>query len=219
MKKLTIAFDVDGVLRDLHGFTVAYLNDNGFLDPPRKVEDLNYYGAFLELFKNKDQWRETLNETYAWRDSPPFEAMREVFQKLRGMGHDCIIVTSNSRPEGQRQTIDWICNNLTGAGLDVHFVNDKLSVKYDVIFEDMPKNAAVASENGRLAFLVKRPWSDLENQKSGPDGEIVTKWNPKLLTQLPDDEEAMAVIEHKLAWFEGWREAAVVFLKAKAGID
>lgn len=219
LKKPIVAFDVDGVLRDLVQYTLDNEKVLDELTPEnrKRPSEITSYGDFVDLFESKDQWKRLLNDTDAWIYAPANNPMLNVWFKLREQGYNCIIVTSNSHVKGQTQTVDWLHRYLDpkGNGIDIHFVNDKSTVKYDVLIEDMPMNAAKASEDGRLAFLVKRPWTDLDKQKADSKDRLVTKWNPMLFVQLPDDHEALPVIERKLAWFEGYREAAAVILKAK----
>lgn len=222
-KKLTIAFDVDGVLRDLVQYT---LDNQMVLDalPPnnrKRPSEIRSYGEFVSLFASKKDWRRLLDECGAWKYSPHHGSMIDLFGVLRQKGHNCIIVTSNSHRRGQMETVEWLHQHLAEHrdGLDIHFVNDKLSVKYDAIFEDMPLNAKLASDAGRLAFLVKRPWTDLENQKGAMKGDLVTKWNPMLLVRLPEDINIFTVVTEKLAWFQGYRDGVMLSLKARAGVD
>ncbi len=190
MKKLTIAFDIDGVLRNLVAYTVAKM------DPPRKPEDITTYGGFVRLFKDKDQWRAFLEQIGAWRKSPVHNAMRNLFYELRDThGFDCIIVTSNSHYDGQSGTLNWLRNNLTVQGVDVHFVNEKTRVQFDAIIEDMPTNAFKAAKDGRLAFLVKRPWSGVLEANKGHE------WM-KRVVQLPADDEALLVVLRELAYWQ-----------------
>jgi len=189
MKKLTIAFDIDGVLRDLVGYTLSKM------DPPRSPDELQAYGDFVKLFRGKEEWRSFVDGSGAWFNAMPHGAMREIFYDLSSR-HVCIIVTSNSHPIGQLATIDWIRTSLTKKPLDIHFVNDKTRVHFDAIVEDMPMNAIKAAKKGRLAFLVKRPWSFI------PEGNRKNRsWAPRLVS-LPEDEVAGPVMVRELEYWQ-----------------
>jgi len=214
MKKLTVAFDVDGVLRNLVQYT---LDNNVVLDAlkpenRKRPNEITSYGDFVKLFESKEQWKKLLNESGAWKNSPHHRSMIDLFRVLKTKGYNCIIVTSNSHLIGQMETVEWLHKHIDSEvaaykeGLDIHFVNDKLTVKYDAIIEDMPVNAWKASEDGRLGFLVKRPWSNLETQKADSRNKIVSKWDKRLLIQLPEDIEAFQIVFDKLAWYEGFME-------------
>jgi 5'(3')-deoxyribonucleotidase len=199
VKKLTVAFDVDGVLRNLVEYTISYLTDNGFL-VGQSIADVNHYDAFVELIGGKEKWRECLDSIHAWKEAPVNQEMLAVWRYCNER-YNTIIVTSNSHLTGQMETVEWLHGALKPSeGLDIYFTNDKLSVEWDAIFEDSLHNASVASMRKRMAFLVKRPWTDPRTDRK------THRWNIDFLIGLPEDHEAMPIIHHVLAWLEGYRE-------------
>jgi len=202
-RPMRIAFDVDGVLRDLIGHVLGQLNDGGFFSPPRLPEELDRYEGFVELFRDNRQWRETLDGMNAWTAAPPIKPMVRVWEKLVAAGYDCVVVTSIPHKTGQINTVRWLHEHLDVEGLEVHFVNDKMTVEFDAIIEDMPLNVYLAGKAGRLGFLVKRPWTKSDNLLRGTD--------PRFRVHLPDDGEALSFIEDKLMWYKGFFAGAREF--------
>lgn len=166
-------------------------------------EDLPTYGSFVKLFKDKDSWLRFLADHDAWRMSPPYGKMRLNFntiRKLSSLQCRCIIVTSNSHLKGQLGTVEWIHENLremSKEGIDIHFVNDKMQVDFDAIVEDSLTNAFQAARAGRLAFVVKRPWTQFSMETySGQD------WMRRVVV-LPNDGRAIQEMTMALHWW--WR--------------
>jgi len=146
-----IAFDIDGVLRDLMSCYVRQFS------PPKSVEEIDTDAKAIELAGSVDEFYHLLEAGDCWRQSFPHLHILHLYQNLEGAATR-ILITANPTEVGRAATLTW----LTWYGIDfdeLHFCADKLAVTFDAIVEDHPGTALRAADAGRAAFLVYRPWT------------------------------------------------------------
>lgn len=175
----TLAFDLDGVLRNLVDAALE------LSAPDVKYEDITYFDKLAEVVGGGHRGlREELDRTCAWEVAAPYRAMLHLWGWVDLHHVKPIIVTSNSHYEGMWQSIAWMRHHLPrpNHGLEIHFADDKLSVKYDAIIEDKPENVRSISDVGRTVFVPHRPWTQ----------EIPA--NEPRVIKLPEDEKTQEVM-------------------------
>lgn len=215
---LRIAFDVDGVLRNLVALTLKEYNELGkFRDcPVAEVteSDITYFDRLKEIFspeglgvgvgvseKSKNLLIPFLDEHNIWRYSPCYREFCEFWNALarhsrRGKVFP-LIVSANSGSCGMQQTLAWIHENLTRptrGGWEVHFTNDKTTVRYDALIDDKYKNIEEAMEADKRfgtqteLFMPNRPWTreiDTQALLPAPDSAGIVrieKWIARRMT-------------------------------------
>lgn len=170
---MRIAFDVDGVLRDLMG---AYTTEIG-----RSVDELVEYGTAAALAGGLEPFLELLDHRACWRRAGVYPYMLGLCKQVESRGHTVVLVTAIATETGRQQTLPWLlAHDVTYD--ELHFCEDKLRVDFDAIVEDYPKNAYAAAKAGRAAFLVRRPWTTNS-----------TLTHPNLFP-LPDDAQALDLV-------------------------
>lgn len=170
---MRIAFDVDGVLRDLMGAYVPEVR--------KTVAELTDYGKAVEFAGGVDQLLELLDHRACWLRAGTHAHMVGLHKQIEASGHTIVIVTAIATAEGRKQTLQWLDANEIVYD-ELHFCADKVRVDFDAIIEDHPVNAQLAAQAGRAAFLVHRPWT------------ANTQLYHANLFRLPRDEEALEVV-------------------------
>jgi 5'(3')-deoxyribonucleotidase len=168
-----IAFDVDGVLRDLLSAYVPYIN--------RRVEELEAYDDAVKFAGGIEQFYGVLDRAHCWRDASAHVAFYNLYREIQTRGHETILITANPSAVGRMETMQWLhAKDILYD--ELHFCPNKLLVAFDAIVEDHPETAYMAACAGRAAFLPLRPWT------------AKTSFRHHNLFKLPEDVEAHAIV-------------------------
>lgn len=166
-KKLTIAIDVDGVLRDNLGEMVNIYNKE--FNDTKKVEDITEFKteiSFPRIFEESgitsSQWFFQDHSKELFVDAKPFANAANDIKRLQKYGK-VIIVTYQKSYLNKHQTLEWLENN--GIEPDgVCFLRDKTQLHADIFIDDNPYNFIGC--NCKYGFLVTAPYNKNENLKS-----------------------------------------------------
>ena len=173
---MRVAFDVDGVLRDLMSVYAPLVG--------AAVGDINTYDKAAELAGGSAVFLQSLDEHHCWTQAAPYPDMAAFCRELN-QTMEVVIITAQVSAQAQRETLAWLHDH----GIprtEVHFCVDKLRVAFDAIIEDRPETALAAAKAGKAAFLVRRPWTlDTPRRRN--------------LFLLPPDAEAGAIVCEVLA--------------------
>lgn len=166
---LTIAFDCDGVLYGFNETLREWLVARGWNRD--EMPDPTVYSL-------KDSWglsNRTLHKEMPlavqagvlWHTGEPFDGGVGAARSAGLAGHSVVVNTARAldgiRPEAEAATISWLRRQ--GVHPDtLHLADpfdptDKLSVPFDVLFDDHPDNVAAARNAGREAYLIDQPWN------------------------------------------------------------
>lgn len=147
---MRVAFDIDGVLRDLMAAYVPHVE--------RSVEELDVYDRAIEFAGGVEQFYEIMDGRDCWRTASPYPAILALYRQIANAGHTLILITSNPSDKGRHGTMDWLTRHEIMYD-ELHFCTNKLVVDFSAILEDHPHTAYAAASLGRAAFLVQRPWT------------------------------------------------------------
>ena len=174
---MRVAFDVDGVLRDLMAAYVPCVH--------KTVQDITGYEQAIAFAGSLGMFLKILDEQHCWVTAAPHAPIVEICRNLARMPDtQTIIVTAAGTFIGQQETLSWLRRNDVPF-TEVHLCSDKLKVSFDAIIEDNPATAIAAAKAGRASFLVKRPWTTEARKRTN-------------LFLLPPDEEAWPIIQEVL---------------------
>ena len=182
---MRIAFDVDGVLRDLMTAYMQHVEG-------REVADLVEYKNAVEFAGGADQFYDLVNQHHCWAAAEPHLHLFAVYRALEKQNHTMLVITENPSAQGRMEMLDWLHRHHVFYD-ELHFCPNKLMVQFDAIVEDNPDTAFAAACSGRAAFLVARPWTVKHERRHAN------------LFRLPEDAEAAAVIADVLGGREGWK--------------
>jgi hypothetical protein len=167
-----VAFDVDGVLRDLMRAYVPLVGHT--------LDDLTTHDKAIRLAGGLDQFNELLDSRACWTEARPYTHLLGLCKCVEAAGHTILIATAVQTEAGRKGTLDWLYVNDVNYD-ELHFCVDKMRVHFDAIVEDDPKMAYAAASSGRAAFLVNRPWTNGD-------------WRHPNLFKLPEDAEAVNMV-------------------------
>jgi len=154
------------------------------LDPPRRVEEITTYQSAIDFVGSFGDMIKILDDERCWIDAPSHLDLVSMLKHCKSIGHRVIIITNNPSYLGRVMTIHWL--KIRGVlDCDLHFTKDKLEIPFDAIVEDDPAMAKKCAIAGRLAFMVRRPWTV----------RVRSLWN---VVRLPADEEAFEVFFDRL---------------------
>ena len=160
MKRLTVGFDIDGVIVDIGAAMLPLLSK--VCNRPVSYEDLCYWnlGEALNIDEKTVEyiWERTLRNGLL-RNAPPIKGALEGLSMISQ--HNIWLVTR--RPAYTRNpTLSW----LTEYGVKfnhIEFVNHgkKVSVgqKFDLFVEDYLEEALAFAEAGVFSILFNQPWN------------------------------------------------------------
>jgi hypothetical protein len=168
-----IAFDVDGVLRDLMAVYAPHVDHS--------VDEITTYDSALNFAGGLDQFLELLDGQRCWTLAKPHPHLLGLYKHIEAHGHTILIATAISTEAGRQGTLEWLCKHDVNYD-ELHFCVDKLQVRFDAIIEDYPSMALAAARAGCAAFLVHRPWT----------ANVEIK-HPNLF-RLPPDEAALGMV-------------------------
>ena len=152
-KKLIIAIDVDGVLRDNLGIMVDLYNKN--FDDNKSVDDITEFKTELSFPKIAEQTGITSSKWFfqdhakeIFSEAPGFPEIKNDIDELRKLG-EVIIVTYQKTTMNKIQTLEWL---------------EKNGIEYDGICFLRDKSKLKAKENERLIFVDDNDWNFCGNQ-------------------------------------------------------
>ena len=175
---MRVAFDVDGVLRDLMAAYLPHVQ--------RSRDEVVRYSSAIEFAGGLDQFLDLLDHHDCWGSAPAHPHYLGLAKMVEASGHAVVIATAITTEVGRQSTLRWLCNQDVTYD-ELHFCVEKLMVRFDAIIEGDPKMAYAAACAGRAAFLVNRPWT------ADVDVKHIN------LFKLPPDEEALDVVMDVLA--------------------
>lgn len=166
---MDIAFDCDGVLYSFNETLKEWLLARGW-----DIEDL----PDPTVYSLNDAWglsSKTLHEEMPmalksgllWHTGEAFDDGVTAVNQLGLEGHKIIVNTARALPNLEKEayaaTITWLRSNNIHPDV-LHLANpfdpkDKLSVHFDVLFDDHAANVREAISNGRKAWLIEREWN------------------------------------------------------------
>jgi len=161
---VVIAFDVDGVLNDLHTPWVKLYNKlSGDTLKVESIFDYDIRKFVLPSWKNKIL--ELLNTPGLFLHAPIAEGAVEVVKKLLDAGHEVIFVSAfNPFYQSAPEKGQWLEEHFSGimtVGENIFFCSKKYLVKFDILIDDSPKNLELLSMK-QMGILWNQPWNSLD---------------------------------------------------------
>lgn len=166
---LSVAFDCDGVLYSFNETLKEWLLARGWNPedlPDPTVYSLNDAWGLSSKTLHKEMPM-ALQSGLLWHTGEAFEDGVTAVNKLGLEGHKIIVNTARALPsleqEAHAATITWLRSNNIHPD-ELHLANpfdpkDKLSVHFDVLFDDHAANVREAIAGGRKAWLIEREWN------------------------------------------------------------
>lgn len=170
---MRVAFDVDGVLRDLMAAYLPHVR--------RTKDEVTNYKSAMEFAGGLDQFLELLDREDCWGRAPTHPPLLGLAKTIELVGHTVLITTAITTEVGRQSTLRWLCDHDVTYD-ELHFCVDKNVVRFDALVEDHPGNAYAAAAAGRAAFLVRRPWTVAAEERHAN------------LFRLPEDTEAATFV-------------------------
>ncbi len=162
MKRLSVGFDIDGVIVDIGAAMLPLLSE--VCNRPVFYKDLRYWNLGEAL--NVDEktvayiWEKTLKNGLL-RNAPPIKGALEGLSQISG--HNIWLVTR--RPAYTRNpTLSWLSEY--GVKYDhIEFVNHgkkaSMGQKFDLFVEDYLEEALAFAEAGVFSLLFDQPWNQV----------------------------------------------------------
>jgi 5'(3')-deoxyribonucleotidase len=173
---MRVAFDVDGVLRDLMSVYAPLVG--------MTVGDITTYDKVVEMAGSSAAFLQSCDDHHCWAQAAPYANMAAFCRELSRTA-EVVIITAQVTMQSQRETLAWLHDHDI-PWTEVHFCVNKLRVVFDAIIEDKPETALAAAKAGKAAFLVQCPWTAGTPRRRN-------------LFLLPPDAEAGAVVREVLA--------------------
>lgn len=160
-KKLKIAIDVDGVLRNNLGEMVKLYNEA--FDDDKRVEDVKDFKTehsfpriAAETGVTASQWFFQMHSKELFLDAKPYDHIAEDIKKLQEIG-EVIIVTYQKTYLNKMQTLQWLeKNNVNPDG--ICFLRDKTSLHADILIDDNPWN--FLGTHVQRGVLIDAPYNE-----------------------------------------------------------
>ncbi len=165
----TVAFDCDGVLYSFNNTLRAWLLTRGWL--AENLPDPSVY-SLEEAWglTNADLLKEmpvAVRAGELWNTGDSLPDGVGVARELGLAGHTIMVNTARKiegiEKEATVATLTWLRQEGVHPDIlhlaDPDDADDKMSVPFDVLFDDHPKNVKQAIDAGRKAYLIDRPWN------------------------------------------------------------
>lgn len=160
MKKLTIAIDVDGVLR-MNLETIVDLYNRNF-NKNMTVDELKNYDVsvtFPEIERqtgvSASQWLFQDHSHEIFRDAPAYDRASSGIELLRNIS-DVVIITYQKSFTNKIDTIEFLEKNSIGYD-GLYFTKDKSMLKCDWLVDDNPDNFIGC--NAEYGALISAPYN------------------------------------------------------------
>lgn len=153
-KKLTIAVDVDGVLRyNLQTMLDLYNRTFGNDLIPDDIKSFDVSVSFPDIEKYLGEpastWFFQKHSTEIFRDAPMMDRADSGMELLREIA-DVVVITYQKSFQNKIHTLEWLENNLIGYD-GLYFTKDKSKLKCDWLVDDFPDNfVGCNAEHGAL---------------------------------------------------------------------
>lgn len=205
---IRIAFDLDGVLRDLvsRALTIRYAFREGTEEPA----DIVTFNKLGEVFGGKGRLREFLDRNRIWRDASPHRSFVDLWARFARRNSRLhvhpLVVSTNTHVVGIGQSVAWMREHLPApahGGLEIHFCNDKRDVSYTALIEDKYENVMDVSGPGsnRVVFVPNRPWTGWRLNAAVACPRIISAG-----VNETDEDTCKRIVE----WVQGKRKASKV---------
>jgi 5'(3')-deoxyribonucleotidase len=183
MSKLTVAFDIDGILASFTKGFIRVVNDiYPEKDLPHDYQPNTWsYDEVLDAWEFKQAWNKVLSTPFFWEDLAPYSANVKLLSKFLLTYHrefDSYFITSRVNTQGDSafaQTSRWLLDyDLLTFSTSLLVVTDATE-KYHIlrglgihaVVDDYLPTIIRANEIPRLhAFLYDRPWNKADRPEN-----------------------------------------------------
>lgn len=159
----TIGLDVDGVLADFLGHTIATLRRNGFDCPDR--EGFTEWDIAPQLDPAAAVFIAKMWRRAGWCVSiPPLEGARAFVDEIRRRGFRVVFITTPmlGAPAWMEERRSWLVDVMGAADREIVFTHQKDLVRTDRLLDDKFEN--VKTRDGGILFLAsyneRDAWGD-----------------------------------------------------------
>jgi len=179
-KRLTVAIDVDGVLRNnLQTMVDIYnkeFNDNKLVDDIKDFRtEVSFPKIESETGKTASYWLFQEHSKEMFLDAKPFECVREDIKRLRGIA-DVVIITYQKSFINKKHTLEWLEKN--GIEYDgLMFIKDKTKLICDYLVDDNDWN--FLGSNAVHGILIDAPYNkgkDTEEIRSNSNCSSIVRY-------------------------------------------
>lgn len=161
MKNITIAIDVDGVLRDNLKIMVDLYNQH--FNEQKDVSEVRDFRTEISFPKIEEEtgmassyWFFQLHSDEIFLNAEPFDHVKEDIQRLSEYAN-ILIVTYQKSVKNKKQTLDWLEKN--GIEYDgIIFVKDKTKIICDYLIDDNDWN--FIGSNANCGVLIDAPHNE-----------------------------------------------------------
>ena len=167
---MRVGWDLDGVGYVFGNSVRMYLNSIG-MDVPPATDDFCTNWNFFEFWgMDKEEFGAFCDAGgdagYVFGDHPGLTRPNffESIKRVKALGHENIVVThryQGSPGQAEANTYKWLAPVQNWLD-EIHFSHDKTSVPTDTFVEDNLQNYDMLINKGVRAFLVDRPWNQVE---------------------------------------------------------
>lgn len=161
-RKLRVALDVDGVLRDFTGKVCEmYEKESG---KSIRKEDITKYGFLYDYKINEESLAKKIWGTEEWlyhvfMMANPIETAKEGYELLCGDSRIEVYIVSAQNKGTEHLTENWLKKH----GFDKHvkeiYTKEKLKAPCQVLIDDKKENVFEYNSDNRLGIMISQPWN------------------------------------------------------------
>ena len=180
----TIAFDVDGVLRDWHSELIKWYR----LDYPfHRILPIKQYPlapSFPDVGDDIHRYAFEIRAREIYTGAPPIQNAPEVVRSLKADGFRIIIVSNQPNVRTKQFTLDWLEKN--GVPYDgIAFIREKQYIDADIFVDDSTANLEAIRAANKIAVAIDQAWNqDWKGRRISFVGNI-----RMLIEQLEEQEK------------------------------
>jgi 5'(3')-deoxyribonucleotidase len=154
----TLLIDIDGVACDHASAICSWVSDEYMINA--KYEDVTSWNHNFGPIT----FIEAVEKYYPRKDFIlNMEVTSGFLDFLKSMGKRMNIKFATSRQYSHNETCRWIREKF--GDYETFFIGSKVYIFFDYLIDDRHEECIRAAREGRIAFLMSRPWNDNEQTK------------------------------------------------------